>query len=148
MYNIMKRVYIDGVFDLFHRGHVESLLSAKNALDDSDNTFLIVGVISDKDCESYKRKPIISEDDRYTIIQNIKCVDLVIENAPLLMTMEFIKEHNIDMVVHGFANDQDREKQNNFFKEIREAGKFKEISYYNKISTSEIINKLQNNHCI
>lgn len=144
----MKRVYIDGVFDLFHRGHVESLLSAKNALDDSDNTFLIVGVISDKDCESYKRKPIISEDDRYTIIQNIKCVDLVIENAPLLMTMEFIKEHNIDMVVHGFANDQDREKQNNFFKEIREAGKFKEISYYNKISTSEIINKLQNNHCI
>jgi hypothetical protein len=54
------------------------------------------------------------------------------------------KEHNIDLVVHGFANAQDREKQNEFFKEIREAGKFKEISYYNKISTTDIINKLQN----
>lgn len=140
----MKRVYIDGVFDLFHRGHLESLLSAKNSLDDPNNTFLIVGVIGDKVCESYKRKPIISEDDRYAIIKNIKCVDLLIENAPLIMTLDFINEHNIDMVVHSFANDQDREKQNNFFKEVREIGKFKEISYYNKISTTEIINKLRN----
>jgi len=139
----MKKVYIDGVFDLFHRGHLESLLSAKNSLDDPDNTFLIVGVIGDKACESYKRKPIIFEDDRYEIIRNIKCVDEVIEDAPLIMTMEFIKEHNIDLVVHGFANAQDKEKQNDFFKEIRKAGKFKEISYYSKISTTEIINKLQ-----
>lgn len=140
----MKRVYIDGVFDLFHRGHLESLLSAKNSLDDPNNTFLIVGVIGDNACESYKRKPIISEDDRYAILKNIKCVDLVIENAPLLMTIDFINEHKIDIVVHGFANDQDREKQNEFFKEIRDIGKFKEITYYNKISTTEIIKKLKN----
>lgn len=140
----MKRVYVDGVFDLFHRGHLESLLSAKKSLDDPDNTFLIVGVIGDKACESYKRKPIVSEDDRYAIVRNIKCVDLVIENAPLIMSIDFINEHKIDMVVHGFANNQDREKQNDFFKEIRDIGKFKEISYYNKISTTEIINKLKN----
>jgi choline-phosphate cytidylyltransferase len=140
----MKRVYVDGVFDLFHRGHLESLLSAKKSLDDPDNTFLIVGVIGDNACESYKRKPIVSEDDRYAIVRNIKCVDLVIENAPLIMSIDFINEHKIDMVVHGFANNQDREKQNDFFKEIRDIGKFKEISYYNKISTTEIINKLKN----
>jgi len=141
----MKRVYVDGVFDLFHRGHLESLLSAKKSLDDPDNTFLIVGVIGDNACESYKRKPIVSEDDRYAIVRNIKCVDLVIENAPLIMSIDFINEHKIDMVVHGFANNQDREKQNDFFKEIRDIGKFKEISYYNKISTTEIINKLKKN---
>ena len=140
----MKRVYIDGVFDLFHRGHLESLLSAKNSLDDPDNTFLIVGVIGDNACESYKRKPIISEDDRYAIVKNIKCVDLIIEDSPLIMTVDFINEHKIDMIVHSFANDQDREKQNDFFKEIRDIGKFKEISYYNKISTTEIINRLKN----
>jgi glycerol-3-phosphate cytidylyltransferase-like family protein len=60
------------------------------------------------------------------------------------MTIDFVNEHKIDIVVHGFANDQDREKQNEFFKEIREIGKFKEIGYYNKISTTEIINKLKN----
>ena len=40
IYWYMKRVYIDGVFDLFHRGHLESLLSAKNSLDEPNNTFL------------------------------------------------------------------------------------------------------------
>ena len=140
----MKRIYIDGVFDLFHRGHLESLLSAKNVVNNPENTYLIVGVIGDKQCESYKRKPIISENDRYEIVRNIKCVDLIIENAPLIMTIDYIKEHNIDMVVHGFANDQDREKQKDFFKQISAIGKFKEISYYNKISTTEIINKLKN----
>ena len=140
----MKRVYVDGVFDLFHRGHLESLLSAKKSLDDPDNTFLIVGVIGDNACESYKRKPIVSEDDRYAIVKNIKCVDLIIEDAPLIMSLDFINRYNIDMVVHGFANDQDREKQNDFFKEIRDIGKFKEINYYNKISTTEIIKKLKN----
>ena len=79
----MKRVYVDGVFDLFHKGHLESLLSAKKSLDDPDNTFLIVGVIGDNACESYKRKPIVSEDDRYAIVRNIKCVDLVPSNADI-----------------------------------------------------------------
>ncbi len=67
----MKTVYIDGVFDLFHRGHLESIFKAKNALDDPANTYLIVGVVSDIDCASYKRQPIINEEDRVQIIQNI-----------------------------------------------------------------------------
>ena len=66
-----KRVYVDGVFDLFHRGHLESLRKAKNVLNDVDNTILVVGVVSDKDCESYKRVPMINEDDRVEIIKNI-----------------------------------------------------------------------------
>ncbi len=66
----MKRIYIDGVFDLFHRGHLESIIKAKNALDDPNNTYLIVGVVSDEDCVVYKRQPIINEEDRYEIINN------------------------------------------------------------------------------
>ena len=54
----MKIVYIDGIFDLFHRGHLESLKQAKNIYEDC---FLLVGVISDEEAKSYKREPIINE---------------------------------------------------------------------------------------
>jgi cytidyltransferase-like protein len=99
----MKRVYVDGVFDLFHRGHLESLRKAKHSLDDPENTFLIVGIVSDKDCESYKRTPIISEDDRVEIIKNIKFVDEIVFPCPMTMTLEFVEKNNIDLVVHGFS---------------------------------------------
>ena len=68
----MNRVYIDGIFDLFHRGHLESLRQAKNIY---DNTYLIVGVISDEDARDYKRLPIISEVDRLEIIKSISKFD-------------------------------------------------------------------------
>ena len=56
---IPKRVFIDGVFDLFHRGHLESLRKAKEFF--SGPVELIVGIISDQDATSYKRKPIYNE---------------------------------------------------------------------------------------
>ena len=55
----MTRVYMDGIFDLYHRGHVESF---KKCLKFGDE--LIIGVISDQDATKYKRKPIICEEDR------------------------------------------------------------------------------------
>lgn len=139
----MKTIYIDGVFDMFHRGHLESLIQAKNALNDPENTYLIVGVVSDSDCESYKRKPIISEEDRVEIVKNIKLVNQVIFPCPMVSTMEFIKNNSIDLVVHSFANDADREKQEVFFAPIKNSGYFKEINYYSKMSTTDIINKIK-----
>jgi choline-phosphate cytidylyltransferase len=141
----MKKVYVDGVFDLFHRGHLESLRKAKNALNDPENTLLVVGVVSDEDCKSYKRTPMINEEDRVEIVKNIKFVDEVIFPCPLIVSMDFIKINNIDMVVHGFSNETDKETQKEFFKEIDENGYFKEIEYYKKISTTALIKKMENN---
>jgi choline-phosphate cytidylyltransferase len=136
----MKRVYIDGVFDLFHRGHLESLIKSKNVFNNFKDTVLIVGVVSDLDCQSYKRLPIINEEDRVEIIKNIKLVDEVIFPCPLIVTMDFIEKYNIDLVVHGFSNDADREKQKPFFDNIK--SHFKEIEYYSKISTTDIIKNI------
>ena len=139
----MKRIYIDGIFDLFHRGHLESLKQAKN-IDQDVN--LIVGIIDDETASGYKRKPIINQFDRAEIIKNIKIVDEIIESAPLVITREFIEENNIDLVVHGFANDNDWEKQLDFFKYLIENNKFKKINYYDKISTTDIINNIKRNY--
>jgi len=142
----MKIVYIDGVFDLFHRGHLESLIKAKNILNDISNTFLIVGVVSDKDCESYKRKPIIKEDDRVEIIKGLKMVDDIIFPCPLIVTPEFLEKNNINLVVHGFVDENDRQKQKEFFAKIVELGKFKEIDYYSETSTTKIIKNIKDNY--
>ena len=139
----MKRIYIDGIFDLFHRGHLESLKQAKNI--DKD-IYLIVGIIDDETASGYKRKPIINQFDRAEIIKNINIVDEIIESAPLVITREFIEENNIDLVVHGFANDNDWEKQQDFFKYLIENNKFKKINYYDKISTTDIINNIKRNY--
>lgn len=139
----MVKIYIDGIFDLFHRGHLESLKQAKNI---NNNVFLSVGVISDKVATSYKREPIICENDRIEIIKSIKYVDEVIINPPLQITEQFIKENNIDIVVHSFYDDKDWEKQQSFFLWLIENNKFKHISYYNKISTTDIINKIKINY--
>ena len=141
-----KIVYIDGVFDLFHRGHLESLIKAKKCLNDEENTHLIVGVVGDRDATSYKRKPIINEEDRREIINSIKYVNEVICPCPLVVDMDFIKTHNIDVVVHGFVSEQDRNKQKEFYEMITQYGYFKEIEYYSKISTSDIIKNIKENY--
>jgi choline-phosphate cytidylyltransferase len=136
----MKIIYTDGIYDLFHRGHIESLLQIKQLYPDS---YLIVGVINDIDSEGYKRKPIFSEDDRYCIIENIKCVDKIVKDAPLIITNEFMEEYSIDLVVHSFSNPEDSHKQDAFYEIPRKLGKFQEIPYYSKISTTSIMNKIE-----
>ena len=137
----MKTVYLDGIFDLFHRGHLESIKKAKYIEPD---THLIVGIISDEDAINYKRKPIFSSNDRYEIIKSLRYVDKVILNAPLIITNEFLSENNIDLVVHGFSDKEDEEKQEEFYSSLKEVNKFKKIDYYQGISTTKIINKVKN----
>ena len=134
----MVRVYIDGVFDLFHRGHIESIKKCLNFGDE-----IIVGVVGDLDCSSYKRPPIFNEADRTEIIKNIKFVKEVISPCPLIITEEFILKHKIDVIVHGFSNDSDFEKQKEFFKIPINLGIFRRIEYYDKISTTDLIKKIK-----
>jgi len=126
---------------MFHRGHLEAIKQSKSLGDT-----LIIGIISDTDCASYKRNPIINENDRCEIINSIKYVDNIIFPAPLLITNSFLEDYNIDLVVHGFSDDNDFERQKEFFKVCIDNNKFKRINYYSKISTTDIINKIKDNY--
>src|SRR5687768_3905935 len=95
-----KNVYVIGVFDLFHRGHVEFLKKAKSL---GEN--LIVAVNGDEMVADYKRKPFYSETDRLEIIKSCKYVnDAFIIN--IYDNKEYIEQYNIDAIVHG--NDWER----------------------------------------
>lgn len=138
----MKIIYTDGIFDLFHRGHLEYIKHCKETFTD---VFLIVGIVNDKDATGYKRPPIYCENDRYEIVSNIKYVDKIVKDAPLIIDENFMNEHQIDYVIHSFSNEADAEKQKEFFKVPIMLNKFITIQYYSSISTTDIIKKIREN---
>ena len=90
-------IYISGVFDLLHESHIRSLKLAKAQLKDS---YLIVGVATDEDTMTYKRKPIIPYEQRLKMIGRLDFVDKVI-TAPLFLNKQFYDFYNIDLHVQG-----------------------------------------------
>lgn len=63
-------VYIGGVWDVFHHGHL-NILERCRALGQR----LIVGVLTDDAAEAYKARPLIPEEERLRIIKSLRIVD-------------------------------------------------------------------------
>jgi cytidyltransferase-like protein len=137
----MKRIYCDGIFDLFHSGHLKHFEKIVNQL--KEPIVLIAGVISDKVATSYKRKPIVNETKRLRIVNSCVYIDEAFITDVLVMTEDFLNKHRIDFVVHGFTP-EDRKKQHSFFEIPMKLGKFIELDYHEGISTTALINKPDN----
>lgn len=94
----MKRYkigYTTGVFDMFHVGHLNILLNAKQNCE-----FLIVGVTTDE-LVSYKNsKAIIPQQERMEILRNIKCVDMVVSQKDM-DKMSAWEEYKFDVMFVG-----------------------------------------------
>lgn len=132
----MTRVYVDIVGDLFHIGHLNLFKKARALF---ENPYLIVGVHSDKSVESYKRRPVICQEQRYEMIKSCRLVDEIIEAAPLFLDENFINENKIVCVVHGDDMSKSLKDQHRI---IREMNIVKYVEYTKGISTSQIINKI------
>lgn len=88
--------YTTGVYDMFHIGHLNILMKAKELCD-----YLIVGVTTDELCLQRKNKyPIICEKDRIAILESIKYVDKVILQTDMDKLKNVIK-YNVDVVFVG-----------------------------------------------
>ena len=88
--------YTQGVYDMFHIGHLHIINSAASMCDK-----LIVGVNSDSLVEQYKNKrTVISQEDRAEIIRNLKNVDECVI-AETLDKVEQYKKYNFDAVFIG-----------------------------------------------
>lgn len=91
----MKRALVAGVFDLFHIGHVRIFKRAREAAD-----HLVVAVNGDEITSRYKRRPIISEDQRLEIVRACRWVDTAFM-AYSLDVKQYIADFGIKVVVHG-----------------------------------------------
>jgi D-beta-D-heptose 7-phosphate kinase/D-beta-D-heptose 1-phosphate adenosyltransferase len=92
-----KIVFTNGCFDILHIGHMKILRTACG-----QGNKLIVGLNSDASIKRLKgeSRPMMSEEERASLLSNIECVDLVVlfeEDTPL----ELIKRIKPDVLVKG-----------------------------------------------
>jgi cytidyltransferase-like protein len=131
----MTRVYVDVVCDLFHVGHIRFFEKARSLGDE-----LVVGVCSDELVESYKRRPILSLDERSKLVESCRLVDRIIRDPPTPITLEFMDAEGIDIVAHG--DDFDPETVHYWYGAAIQANRFRTVSYSSGISTTEIIERV------
>ena len=70
----MKTIFVNGTFDLLHRGHLELLNYAKSLGD-----YVCVGIDTDDRVRQMKgpTRPIYNQDERKFFLENLKAVDEV-----------------------------------------------------------------------
>jgi len=136
IYRTNKRVvFTNGCFDIFHKGHVQSLTASKNFGD-----ILIVGLNSDKSIKRLKGdgRPIMDWEQRLSIISALEVVDYVIifdEDTPERL-LALIKP---DVYVKG------EEYRNKPLAGSEYSKAVEYIEFKTVMSTTAIVNKLKEN---
>lgn len=129
--------YTDGVYDLFHVGHLNMIQTAKEY-----SEFLIVGVHGDDVVAEYKHiNPIINENDRKRIIESIKGVDRAVINR-FRDKLKLWELYHFDVVFIG-DDWKGTDRWNQFEKILAEKNvDVIYVPYTKGISTTEIRNKI------
>ncbi len=109
----MKVVLISGGFDPLHAGHISYINGARKLAGKTGK--LIVGINSDAWLKAKKDYVVQTCNDRATIIENLKAVDIVIEfddtDGTAIDALNQVKKMNLTNEII-FANGGDRNKNN------------------------------------
>ena len=134
-----NRCAVNGVFDLFHVGHVRLLKRAKEMFKE-----VVVTVDSDALTISEKRKPIFSQDERVEILKACRYVDdaVIIDRSwgphafDSKKVDEFMQQYKIDAV---FVAADDVEYVKYWFGYLYSQGKVVIVPRTKDISTTHVI---------
>ena len=93
-----KIIWVNGCFDLLHPGHIELFKIAKSLGDK-----LVVGLDSDKKVRKDKgqNRPINTFQDRKTILESIKYIDVVVGFNTRKELENLIELYNPDILIDG-----------------------------------------------
>jgi len=138
------RIYCDGIYDLFHYGHARSLEQAKKLF---PSVHLIVGVCNDEVTHSKKGMTVFSDIERAESIRHCKWVDEVIENAPWVITQEFLDAHQIDFVAHDDIPYVSGDCKD-VYQFVKDQGRFLATKRTEGVSTSGIITRIVHDYDI
>jgi len=107
---------------MYHIGHAKVLEQAKKLY---PYVHLLVGVSGDKETIEKKGKIVMNEIERSEILKHCKWVDEVICPCPWIISIEFLRKHNIHYVAHdeipyGMGGSTD-----DIYSEVKKLGMFK-----------------------
>lgn len=94
----MKKIVVNGTFDILHRGHIEMLEYAKSLGD-----HLLVCIDTDTRVKQLKgsERPINNQNDRSFMLQSLKCVDAVWYFADEAELEYILETYQPDVMVKG-----------------------------------------------
>jgi choline-phosphate cytidylyltransferase len=128
---------------MFHFGHAKALEQCKKLF---PNVHLLVGVCGDEVTHRLKGKTVMTEKERYESVRHCKWADEVIEDAPWVLTEEFLDEHQVDFVAHDAEPYVDTsglsESSDDVYKLVKDLGMFVGTQRTQGISTSDLINRI------
>ena len=127
-------VYLDGVFDLFHLGHMRLLRRAR-AL----GRKLVVGVVTDAETAKWKRQPVVPFELRLRTVEASGLADLVVKAEPI--DARFLDSLGIDLVVHG-----DDSEQAEYYRVPLQRGIMRYLSYTPDLSTTQLLRWADERH--
>ena len=133
----MKKVWVNGCFDILHRGHIDILEKAKKLGD-----ILIVAVNSDNSVKKIKgdSRPINDLDSRLSVLSGLKCINFLISfesRTPL----ELYKTILPDVLVKG--GDCSAEDVVGGNEVISSGGSVKVLNLLEGYSTTAVIEKIR-----
>ena len=94
----MKKIFVNGTFDIVHRGHIEMLNYARSLGDQ-----LMVAIDTDRRVQQLKgaARPVNSQTERVLLLENLKAVDSVCTFDSDQELENIIKLYAPDIMVKG-----------------------------------------------
>lgn len=132
-------MYSDGIYDLFHAGHARALEQAKRAL---PWTKLKVGCCSDALTHRLKGQTVLTDVERYESLRHCRWVDVVVKDAPWVLSDEFLAEHDIDFVCHDalpYSDASGDASSGDVYAHLKARGMFWETQRTEGVSTTGLI---------
>lgn len=137
-------VYVDGTWDMFHAGHIETLHAAR-----AKGDFLLVGIHDDATANKVKggNFPIMNLHERTLSVLSCKHVDEVIIGAPWCVTEDMITTMNIAVVVHGTHRDprDDHAPLDDSYAVPKRLEIYEEIQSSSELTVPVILRRIVNN---
>ncbi len=92
------KIFVNGTFDIVHRGHLEMINYARSLGD-----YLLVAIDTDSRVQELKgiSRPINNQDDRKLLLHNLRSVDAVMLFDSDQELIDIIKEYKPDIMVKG-----------------------------------------------
>lgn len=130
----MKRVMVNGTFDILHRGHIEMLNFAR-----SKGDTLLVAIDTDRRVKELKgeTRPINNQEDRKFHLENLKAVDVVCFFDSKDELIDIMKHWQPDVYVKG--SDWKRDKPSTAEQYSKEVIYYERVEPYSTTRTIESI---------